>query len=80
MQLMYDVQYLQMCAIYFQPNNSSQCKDPVFRVPVAGAAFLQKSTVPGILPTSRSLNQTLGVPVRLIVIYLFFSIFSHYMQ
>ena len=42
---------------FFQPINSSQSKEAVFRVPVAGASFLHKNTLPGIVPTSRTVSQ-----------------------
>jgi len=43
--------------IFLQPINSSQSKEAVFRVPVAGASFLHKNTLPGIVPTSRTVSQ-----------------------
>ncbi|CAC5357197.1 Protein cramped-like [Mytilus coruscus] len=44
------------------PINSSQGKEAVFKVPVAGTAFLQRNTLPpGSVPASRSLNQAFNV-------------------
>ncbi|VDI73493.1 Hypothetical predicted protein [Mytilus galloprovincialis] len=45
-----------------EPINSSQGKEAVFKVPVAGTAFLQRNTLPpGSVPASRSLNQAFNV-------------------